>query len=352
MAGEKTEKATGKRRKDERKKGNVFTSKDITTIFSIIIVFFSLKVLMPMNIEILKNLISKYFLLGSTELIDKNDMTKYFIDGALAYIQVAMPILLISMLVNIVITMAQTKMLFSSKAFQFKGERLNPLSGLKKMVSLRSMVEVLKSLTKILLLVYIIYSCVGDKIMLFPRMMNTNLLSAVSYMAEIILDIVTNVGIYFAAIAVADYFYQWWQHEKNMKMSKQDIKDEYKQMEGDPQVKAQIKALQQQRARMRMMQSVPQADVIIRNPTHFAVAIKYDSEVDNAPIVIAKGADSLAFKIIEVGEEHGVYIMENKPLARALFDLVDLDQAIPAEYYQTIAEILAFIYSLRKKELG
>ena len=165
------------------------------------------------------------------------------------------------------------------------------------------------------------------------------------------MSIVLKTSVVFIFVAGADYLYQWWQYEKNLRMSKQEVKDEYKQTEGDPQIKSRMKSMQQQRARRRMMQNVPSADVVIRNPTHFAVAIKYYQDKHRAPRVVAKGMDSLALRIVSTAEENGVYVMENKPLARALYDSVDLDGEIPERFYRAIAEVLAFVYSLKKKEL-
>lgn len=242
-------------------------------------------------------------------------------------------------------------MLFSSKAFSFKAERIDPMKGLKKIFSMRSFVELLKSLIKITIVLYVIYSVIKKELFLMPRMMDMTFGQSLSKTGSIIMSIVTKAAIAFIFVAGADYLYQWWQYEKNLRMSKQEIKDEYKQTEGDPQIKSRIRAMQQQRAKQRMMQSVPSADVIIRNPTHYAVAIKYDQDKGSAPRVIAKGADSLALRIIAVAEENDVYVMENKPLARALYESVDLDREIPERFYRAIAEVLAFVYSLKKKEL-
>ena len=155
----------------------------------------------------------------------------------------------------------------------------------------------------------------------------------------------------FVVLAIFDYVYQWWDYEKNLRMSKQEIKEEYKQSEGDPHVKGQIKERQQQMSRKRMMQSVPEADVVIRNPTHYAVAIQYDADQHSAPVVVAKGADALALRIVQIAEEAGVHVMENKPLARGLYETVDIDREIPEKFYQAVAEVLAFVYSLKKKDL-
>ncbi len=165
-----------------------------------------------------------------------------------------------------------------------------------------------------------------------------------------IMSIVNAVAGVFIFLAIVDYGYQWWEYEKSLRMSKQDIKEEYKQMEGDPQIKGKIRELQQKRAMSRMMQAVPTADVVIRNPTHFAVAVKYTPKQNTAPVVVAKGADNVAMKIVEIAEQNGVTVTENKPLARGLFESVNIDMEIPEHFFQPVAEVLAFVYSLKKRD--
>ena len=213
------------------------------------------------------------------------------------------------------------------------------------------MVELLKSLLKITVLGYILYDIMKDELPVLPRMMDMSVRQVMAATGEVILSIVRTAAIFFAFIALFDYVYQWWEYEKNLRMSKQEIKEEYKETEGDPQIKGKIKEKQQMMARQRMMQSVPSADVVIRNPTHFAVAIRYDPDKDRAPVVVAKGADRLALKIVAVAEEHGIAVTENVPLARALYDAVELEMEIPSQFYQPVAEVLAFVYSLKKKDL-
>ena len=160
---------------------------------------------------------------------------------------------------------------------------------------------------------------------------------------------VLKVAMVFAAIAGFDYFYQRWSYEKNLKMTKEEVKEEYKQTEGDPKIKGKIRSLQQSMARSRMMQAVPDADVIIRNPTHYAVALRYNIDHDNAPVVIAKGQDLIALKIVEIGEQNKVTVIENQPLARGLYASTPLGGQIPAEYYGVVAEILVEVFRLNKK---
>lgn len=260
--------------------------------------------------------------------------------------------MLISSLVAIVITLAQTKLLVSFQSMKPKMSRLNPLQGLKKMFSIRGIVELLKALIKITIMGYIIYSVFLEYVPVLPRLMDMSIGQAIGETGDMILSIVQSVAIAAAFVAAFDFLYQWWDYEKNLKMSKQEIKEEYKQTEGDPQIKGKIKERQQQQARKRMMQNVPNADVVIRNPTHFAVAIEYKPEKNNAPVVIAKGMDSLALKIIQVAEKNNITLVENKPLARGLYEAVDIDREIPENFYQAVAEVLAFVYSIKKKDLN
>lgn len=351
MAGEKTEKATPKRKSDERKKGNIFQSKEIVTVASLYITFYALKILGPIILGTIKKSLVTFIELGATkETIVAQDIPQLFIDCCVIFVVAAVPLLLVAGACAIISTGAQTRFLVSFKNLAPKGNRLNPLQGLKKMFAMRGLIELLKSIIKIIVLGAIIYNELKDKIRLLPRLINMNPIQVMGYTGEIILSIVQTAVILFAFVAAFDLFYQWWDYEKNLKMSKQEIKEEYKQTEGDPQVKGKIKERQQQQARKRMMQGVPNADVVIRNPTHFAVALKYDSKRHAAPVVIAKGADLIALKIVEIAEQNNITVMENKPLARGLYDAVDINQEIPDNFYQPVAEVLAFVYSLKKKK--
>ena len=352
MAGEKTEKATPKRRQDERKKGNVFQSREIGVVFSLLVSFYGLKLLAPYILRALEWSIRNYFYQAATvDEIITSDAIRYFIQGCGVFAVAAMPLLLVCGAVSVIATLAQTRGLFTMKSAAPKFSRLNPIEGIKKMFSMRGVVELLKSLAKIIVLGYIIWLQFRDEFWAFPRLMDMEPLQGMAFTANIVLEIAKSAAIVMVFVAAADYFYQWWDYEKNLRMSKQELKEEYKQTEGDPQVKGKIRERQQAQARQRMMQKVPGADVVIRNPTHFAVALKYDPQRSSAPVVVAKGADSLALRIVAVAEENGVFVTENKPLARGLYEAVDLDREIPDRFYQPVAEVLAFVYSLKKKEL-
>jgi flagellar biosynthetic protein FlhB len=351
LPGERTEKATPKRRQDEREKGNIFQSREIVIIASLFILFYSLKALSPHILNALMESAREIILLtGEIDILTMSDVRKLFLDICILYATCVLPLLIIGGVVAVVFTMAQTRLLVTTKPLGFKMSRLNPLQGFRKMFSMRSLVEITKSILKIAVLSYIIYISLFDNILLLPRLMDMSVESALSYAGQLVMSLVTTSAAIFAAIAALDYFYQWWDYERNIRMTKQEIKEEYKETEGDPQIKGQIKERQRAMSQMRMMQNVPNADVIIRNPTHYAVALQYDPDKSNAPVVIAKGADKLALRIIKEAEKHDIVITENKLLARGLYEAVDVDQEIPAEFYQAVAEVLVFVYNLRKNK--
>lgn len=352
MSGERTEKATPKRRQDERKKGNIFQSKEVSLIFSLILMFYLIKTLSPFIYKTLSKSIEDFISLSaSMDILTVADTRKLFIDGLIVFTLTVMPLLAAGALFAIVFAGVQTRFNFSAQAMQFKMSRLNPISGLKKMVSMRSLMELLKALIKISVLGYIIYNSFLKTLPLMPGLMDMSVMQALIFLGDTVMSIVTTIASIFIFVAALDYFFQWWEHEKNLRMSKQEIKEEYKQMEGDPQQKGKIREKQRQRAMSRMMQSVPSADVIVRNPTHYAVALKYDPEKNKAPILVAKGADLVAKRIIELAEKNDIVITENKPLARGLYESVDIDREIPEQFYQAVAEVLAFVFSIKRKDL-
>lgn len=352
MAGEeKTEKASPKKRRDERKKGNVFQSKDIVTVGVIAISFIILNFWAPRIYGYTADIFHKYVsLMNKTYDISDAFIVQLFKD--IAYTVFASSGLLMAAVIlsSIVFTGAQTRFLISGENIKFKFSKLNPLSGIKRMFSIRAFVEVIKNLIKIAILGYVIYSSIKERLLQVPKLVSVDLASGINFIIMSIMAIVKSVVIAFVAISAFDFLYSWWEYEKNIRMTKQEVKEEYKQLEGNPQIKGKIKERQRAVSMSRMMQQVPKADVIIRNPTHYAVAVKYDIEKDNAPIVLAKGKDNIAMKIVEKGKEYKVNIVENVPLARALYSNTDINHEIPLEFYEPVAEILAWVYRIREKE--
>lgn len=345
----KTEKASPKKRKDERKKGHVAISKDVVMIATLLGTFVMLKALFPLMYRTMRDYMIKYVSLAPVADTMSDYTTSIFWDMVIAIAKAAIPIILVSTTLAVIGTGIQTGFLFTKSNLAPKFDKLNPIKGIKNILSLKSLVELIKNLIKIIILSVILYQIIKGDLRAVARTIDMNVMDSSVYVLNSIMDMVMKVSIVFLAIAGFDYFYQWWDYERQIKMSKQEMKEEYKQTEGNPEIKGRIRNLQRERARSRMMQSVPTADVIIRNPTHFAVALRYDIEKDNAPVLLAKGQDELALRIVAIGEEHGIYVLENKPLARGIFASTKVGEPIPPEYYGMVAEILVYVYRMNNK---
>jgi len=239
--------------------------------------------------------------------------------------------------------------LFTTETLKLKLDRINPLSGFKRMFSARSLVELTKSSSKAAVMIYITYAYLKDKQSLLVNLFDMDPWLMGAAMWRTVFDIVLRNAVFLIVVALFDYLYARYEHNKQLKMSKQEIKEEYKQTEGDPLIKSKIKERQRQMSMQRMMQDIPKADVVITNPTHFAVAVVYDGSRDAAPRVVAKGQDLIALNIRKIAESNGVPIVENKPLARAIFKAVQIGEYVPPDLYQAVAEVLAYVYNLRKR---
>ena len=268
------------------------------------------------------------------------------VQGIVSIAKTVGPVMGVAILCAVAATFAQTRFLVATEQLKPKFSRLSPLQGIKRLFSLKSLVETLKNIIKIAILLFIVYLSVRDMLLESSNYLYTDLSASIAHLIEVAWTMVIRISIAFVAVAALDFFYQWWDYERQMKMTKQEVKEEYKQMEGDPQVKGKIKEIQRRRAQQRMMQQVPGSDVVIRNPTHFAVALRYRPEEDFAPIVLAKGQDNVAMRIVEIAEENNIAVIENVPLARALYADAELNQFIPPSLYEAVAEVLVYIFKL------
>ncbi len=343
----KTEKATPKRRRDERKRGNVLKSQDVVAVATLIVSYAMLRLLGPTFVEQMSSFIEYCFTAAADPVLNING----FLTELTSRIGMVLGLSIGLFAAAVVIisagtTLFQTQMLITGETLKPKLSKINPIEGFKRLFSLRSVIETVKGILKIILLMWLIYSNLTSAISESHKYLYTDLGSGIRHMYDSILTLIFQIIIAFAVLAAADYLYQWWEYERNLRMSKQEIKEEYKQTEGDPQIKGKIRERQQQMARMRMMQQVPKADVVIKNPTHYAVALRYRPEQDNAPIVLAMGQDELALRIIKVAEESKVAVVENIPLARALYANAELGREIPPEFYGAVAEVLVYIFRL------
>ncbi len=351
MAGgseEKTEKATPKRRSDERKKGNVMMSRDVVAVATLLGSLVMLRAMSGVVMRRAEDILYTCFdYIGRSYAGFLPTIGRELVFKCLTTIAVvAGPFLLVTLILSVVATFAQTRMLVTTEPLKPKLSKLNPLSGFKRLFSLHSVVELIKNLIKISILLYLIYDYFTTVVVSFGRFLDMELNQAAEILFEDIFQLVLRVVVAFTAVAFFDYLYQRWEYERKLRMSKQEIKEEYKQMEGDPKVKGKIKEIQRQRARERMMQQVPGADVVIRNPTHVSVALRYKPEKDNAPVLVAKGLDELALRIVKVAEENHVTVVENVPLARSLYAAVDLGREITPDFYGPVAEILVYVLKM------
>jgi flagellar biosynthetic protein FlhB len=352
--GEKTEPATAKKLEDARKEGNVAKSKDIVSAISLTVSFLILKLTVG-NIgtgfmEIFQSvysMISTIATAGSDE-INTNTVMSLLKDTLIDGFTLVIPIFAVTFVVAFIGDLVQVKWKVTAKPLQPKFSKLNPLKGFKKIFSVQSLVNFAKSLALVIIILFVVFNSIKNKSGILFNLYNVSLIEALGIIGDAVFDLALKISMIYIIVGVADYIYQKTKFKNDMMMTKQEVKDEYKNAEGDPQVKGQIKQKMRQASMRRMMQDVPEADVVITNPTHFAVALKYESGKNVAPIVVAKGEDYLAQKIKDKARECSVEIVENKPLARALYANVEVGQEIPEELYQAVAEVLAYVYSLKQ----
>lgn len=349
--GDKTEEPTTKKRNDARKKGQVARSQELNAAFVLLAGFFAIKLLWEYIYENIAGYTAHVFSNLALYGTSTESIMEIFLGIMLLLAKTAFPIMLGVMILGLAISFYQVGFMVSTEKIEFKLDNLNPINGFGRIFSKRSLVEMIKSLFKILVIGFFLYLYLKDEIPFMPYFINYDLEYSLGEIADKIFTMAFQVIGVIMVLAVADYAYQRWQTTQDLMMTKQEVKDEYKQTEGDPQIKGKIKQKQRQMAMSRMMQEVPKADVIVTNPTHFAVALVYEKGMD-APKVLAKGQDLVAQRIKEVAREHDIMIVENKPLARALFDTVEIGGFVPESLYKAVAEVLAYVYKLKHKKVG
>ena len=353
--GEKTEEPTSKKLEDARKEGQVAKAREIANGLGIFALFLVLqfwvgsmgKSFMELFELIYAEIPDTVSLIGNP--IPEAAMSRLFQYAVTLILKIVLPIFLIGFLVAFISDYVQVKWKPTAKPLQPKFNKLNPVSGFKKIFSMNSLVELIKSIAKILIIFFVSYSFLKDKWRYLFFLYDMDIMAAVALTGDTVIGLGIRIAAVYMILAMADFAYQKYKFHKDMKMTKQEVKEEYKNQEGNPEIKGKIRQKMREVSQRRMMQSLPQADVVITNPTHYAVAIKYDQEEAPAPIVIAKGEDYLAQKIKEVARENDIEIVENKPLARMLYANVDIGAQIPPELYQAVAEVLAFVYHAKGK---
>ena len=346
---DKTEEPTPKKKKDARKQGNIAKSAEVNkamTFIAILVVIYMMSGSIISELQgFIVNILSGDF--GMT--MNDNTIKILMFKVMMSFMKIVLPISLIIMVFGILGSLIQTGLFFSMESLKPKFSKLNPLTGLKNMFSMKAIVNLIKSMVVICIMIYLGYSFMSKN---FEGIIKSGDIY-LPYMFNIVLDLIksilTSITLAVAVVAALDYGYEKFSHKKGLKMTKQEVKEEYKQMEGDPHIKGKIKQKQRQMANQRMMQAVPSSTVIVTNPTHISIAIRYEQGKDTTPIVVAKGADEVAFRIREIAKSHDIPIIENVPLARLIYKEVDIDQEIPEEMYKAVAEVLVAVYKIKNK---
>ena len=353
--GEKTEEPTAKKLSDARNEGQVAKGKDLTSAVMLLVLFMVLRFTVGnMGEGFIECFNKNYTQIGDLFTSTHGEYNMQYTialiqSAALDMLKLLIPFFGIGFILAIVIELAQVKWKPTSKPLQPKFSKFNPVNGIKRMFSVRTIVSLIKQIVILVVIFIVVYNKLKSRMSDIYMLYDIPLISAIMLLGDIIFDIGTVICVIYAIIGVADYVFEKRKFKKEMMMTKQEVKDEWKNTEGNPEVKNKIRQKMSEASRRRMMQAVPEADVVITNPTHFAVALKYEQNKGKAPVVIAKGEDYLAAKIKEAARENNIEIVENKPLARMLYYNVELDEEIPPELYQAVAEVLAFVYNIKNK---
>ena len=346
---DKTEQATPKRRADSRKKGQVAKSRELSSIAvlfaGIIALFFTAKGL----VSDLGQFIQFTFMKIPQFKSDDQNLIDLLMQAAGTFLEMTLPIMLILFVVAILANFLQVGFLWSVESLAPKASKIDPVAGLKKIFSKRSLVELAKSVAKVLIVGWAAVSVLKDDFSLLIPLIYQEDVKILGLLGQLSFKVAIRCAWVIALLAILDYIYQKWEFEQKLKMTKQEVKDEFKQTEGDPMVKSRIRSIQREMARRRMMEEVPKSDVVITNPVHLAIALRYDQERMTSPSVVAKGAEKIAERIKALARENNVPIVEDRPLAQNLYK-IDIGEELPSQFYQAVAEILAYVYGLKQKE--
>ena len=350
---DKTEDPTDKRKRDARKKGEIARSKELNTVASTLGGAGALLAFGGNLAETLMTLMRVNFSLTREVLTDERSMGMFLLASGKMAIWAVQPILVLLFVIALISPVALGGFIFSGSLLQPKFSRMNPLSGIKRMFSMNALTELLKALAKFFMILIVALVVLSNDRQALLAIANEPLEQAIIHSAQVVGWSALWMAAGLLIIAAADVPFQLYQTQQKLKMTKQEVKDEYKDSEGKPEVKQRIRQLQREVSQRRMMAAVPEADVIITNPTHYAVALQYDPEKGGAaPLLLAKGTDFIALKIREIGVEHKVQILESPALARAIYYSTEIEQEIPAGLYLAVAQVLAYVFQIRQYRAG
>ncbi|NLT57751.1 MAG: flagellar biosynthesis protein FlhB [Clostridiales bacterium] len=351
--GEKTEKATPKKRREARERGQVLRSTELNTAFCCLVMFGFLLLYWPTFMEqmagVLRGYLGAAVQSGQGGVFDTRAVGRLFLNVLLSFCRLVLPIFGLSILAGLLVNLLQVGTLFTTKTLEPKLERISLVKGFARIFSTRTLFELAKSMLKVVVLGYVLYQEYRKRLFTFPAMVGQALGPGLLAVMNTAFSVALRMSMALAVLAALDFLYQWWKYEHDLMMSKQEVKEEYKLTEGDPKIKGRIRQKQREMSAMRMMDQVPTADVVITNPTHYAIALRYREGIDSAPVVVAKGKDFLARKIKERAREHRIELVEDRALAQALYQVCEPGSEIPAEFYQAVADILVFIYRQKNR---
>jgi flagellar biosynthetic protein FlhB len=350
--GEKTEEPTSKRREDARTEGNVSKSTEVSTVFVLLAALIFLRFAFKyIYFDMVSSVNLAFTYLSPIRFRNLSFITlqQVFNEQLLIALKCILPVSFFIMFWGVISNLIQIGFLFTLKPLQPKLSKINPISGFQRLFSMRSIVETVKNIFKLVIIGAVAYVAIMGRLEEMLSSINETSASIAAYMMLLIFDVSIKIVIALLIIAILDYSYQRYEYEKKLKMTKQQVKDEHKMTEGNPQIKGRIRQLQREMSRRRMMESVPKATVVVTNPTHLSIAIQYEQETMDAPLIVAKGADNIALKIREIAKDNDIPLYEDVPLARAMYDKVEPGDTVPQEFFAAVAEIIAYVYKLQGK---
>lgn len=348
---QKTEQPTGKRLSEARERGQVPISRETSAWVLFLAILLVVGWLGPPMAQRVVDILKAFIAVPHTLSLDSRGLQSVLLDTAIQIAMATGVVFLVLLIAAVLGVMVQTGFYASFESLVPDLGRLSPMHGIKRLFSLSSLVELGKSIGKLVVIGFMVFSTLWPVINEIPDFTGRPLMDLLAYLHHQAVHLIIMLMLVFTAIAAGDLYYQRFQYTKNLRMTKAEVKDEYRQQEGDPLIKSRLRQIRMEKARKRMMAQVPKADVVVTNPTHYAIAMQYDSKKMKAPVVIAKGIDQVAMRIRELADEHKIPLISNPPLARTLYDTVELDREIPTNLYKAVAEIISFVYKLKRKKI-
>jgi flagellar biosynthetic protein FlhB len=346
---ERTETPSDKKRHDAREKGTVAKSTEINSVLVLLSAVIMLKLTGPWMQNELMLAIEKFILLAYTKKMNLDELIYMLREAIIVFFKCTLPVISVILFVGVIANIIQVGFLFTMKPIIPNFQKINPISGFQRLFSIRSIVELIKNILKLTIISIVAWITIKNAFDEMVMLSDASIMVIWGFILSTSFDIIIKISLVLIFIAILDYFWQRYEHEKQLKMTKQEVKEERKQMDGDPLVRSRIRSLQREMARRRMMEQVPKATVVVTNPTHIAIAIRYEPSESDTPIVIAKGKRLIAAKIKQTAIDNNIPIVEDKPLARAMYDKVVEGSPIPVEFFTAVAEILAYVFKLKNR---